>query len=295
MRSNYLAMLSQKPEDQAVVEETPSMVPVADPEETIQALVNTLKASPEFKSMDFNDFLTSPFDDTPFDDFLTTPEMPSGDMGDFMTSPAVADSFTDSFDIGEMPLFGHGGVDMDDSKPEMPMLPQPDFNGLISISPDNSPSLDPSSLDPYTVEKPDTSHRRKMPTGIRKNVTPSSLVPLEAPTQARNYVSPSATSRKEIPAVFARKRARSQAFGDEEDQLEEITLPPNPTEAQVIEAKRRQNTIAARRSRKRKLEYTRDLEDKVEMLTQEREMWRSRAITCEALLKSHGLSVPDRS
>jgi hypothetical protein len=244
----------------------------------------------------FNDFLTSPFDDTPFDEFLTTPEMPSADMGDFMTSPAIADSFDDSFDL-ELPLFGHGGVDvgMDESKPELPTHAQPDFNGLITISPDDSPLIDPSSLDPYTVEKPTTPRRRSMATGIRKNVTPGSLVPLEAPTQARHYVSPSATSRKEIPATFARKRARSQAFGDEEDQLEEIALPPNPTEAQIIEAKRRQNTIAARRSRKRKLEYTRDLEDKVESLTQEKDMWRSRAITCEALLKSHGLSVPERS
>jgi len=98
-----------------------------------------------------------------------------------------------------------------------------------------------------------------------------------------------------VPAVFARKRARSQAFGDEEDQLEDemFTLPPNPTEQELIEAKRRQNTIAARRSRKRKLEYQRELEDSVETLKADRDMWKSRALTYSALLKSHGVESPD--
>lgn len=298
MRSNYLNMLNQKPDEHAVADEaSTTMVSASDIEPSIQALVDTLKASPEFQT--YSDFLTSPFDDSPLDDFLTTPDM-SGDGFDFMTSPAIVDSVGDSFNFGDMPLFGNGGVDMDmdDSKSAIE-APKPaqsihsDFDNLLTISPDDSPSLDPSSL--FPSEMPTTPARRKMATGTRKNITLNSLVPLDAPTQTRTYVTPSATSRKDVPAVFARKRARSQAFGDEEDQLEEITLPLNPTEAQLIEAKRRQNTIAARRSRQRKLEYTRHLEDKVDTLTEEKEMWKARAVTCEALLKSHGLTVPEQS
>jgi hypothetical protein len=285
------------------------MVPAPEFESSIQALVDTLQgelhwryhglpsltldtasaSSPEFRT--YGDFLTSPFDDSPFDDFLTTPDI-SGDGADFLTSPAIVDSFNDAY--ADMPLFGDGCVDMDmdDSKAdlELPKTPaQPDFHDLIPISPDNSPLLDTTTLYPAAIERP---RQRMTATGTRRNVTPESLIPLDAPTQSRKYATPSATSRKEVPAIFAKKRARSQAFGDEDDELEDITLPPNPTEAQLIEAKRRQNTIAARRSRKRKLEYTRGLEDKVDALTQEKEMWKARAVTCEALLKNHGVSLP---
>jgi hypothetical protein len=170
---------------------------------------------------------------------------------------------------------------------------------MWTLSP-QTPSLDQSTFNsPYvSSDKPlPTSRRKTTATGTRKNVTPESLVPIDAPTQPRKYITPSATSRKEVPAVFARKRARSQAFGDEEDQLEDeaFTLPPNPTEQELIEAKRRQNTIAARRSRKRKLEYQRELEDSVEAMKEERDMWKSRALTYHALIKSHGLDSPDFS
>ena len=46
---------------------------------------------------------------------------------------------------------------------------------------------------------------------------------------------PSATSKKEVPAVFARKRARSQAFGDEEDELEEDQLEEDQLEEDQLE------------------------------------------------------------
>ncbi|TDL22136.1 hypothetical protein BD410DRAFT_681609, partial [Rickenella mellea] len=136
---------------------------------------------------------------------------------------------------------------------------------------------------------------RSKPTGTRKNISPETLVPLEAPTQPRSYVTPSTTSRKEIPAVFARKRARSMAF-DEEDELADeadpLALPPTATEAEAIAAKRRQNTLAARRSRKRKLEYQQQLEDALDKEKLEKEMWKSRALACRDTLQSYGVSVP---
>ncbi|KAK7690199.1 hypothetical protein QCA50_006850 [Cerrena zonata] len=162
----------------------------------------------------------------------------------------------------------------------------------------NTPSLDPSSLRPEirssTIPPPSTpadnvdsvlSRRKTAPNGTRKNITPESLVPYDAPIQPRKYVTPSSTSRKEVPAVFQRKRARSQAFEDEEGE-------PGPNDLDAIEAKRRQNTLAARRSRKRKLEYQRELEDALDREKGEKEFWKARAVTLEALLQSHGVDVP---
>lgn len=159
------------------------------------------------------------------------------------------------------------------------------------------PSLDRSSLYDEPLA-PSTTQRRTI---TKRKITPESLIPIDAPTQPRVYKTPSATSRKEVPALFARKRSRSQAFG-EEDQLADESggsaagePAVSPSEAELIEAKRRQNTIAARKSRKRKLEYVMDLEDSVKRLTKERDMWRSRALTSETVLKHHGLAIPQYS
>ncbi|KAF8811007.1 hypothetical protein BYT27DRAFT_6470241 [Phlegmacium glaucopus] len=112
---------------------------------------------------------------------------------------------------------------------------------------------------------------------------PDSLLDETAPTQSSNYVTPSATSRKKVPAVFARKRARSTAFGDEEDQLDDYVLPPHPTEEGLIEQKRRQDTVAARRHLKYKLEYLQQFEKELEQAREEKEQWRQRALMLSSL------------
>jgi hypothetical protein len=106
--------------------------------------------------------------------------------------------------------------------------------------------------------------------------------------QARNYVLPSSTSWKEVPAAFVntvvapppsssgtrgRKRTRSEIEQDSLDAQEEASalgIPPssNPSTSthilqEAIAAKRLQNTHAARRSRARKLGYLKGLEDEV--------------------------------
>ncbi|KAF8965947.1 hypothetical protein BDZ97DRAFT_1609455, partial [Flammula alnicola] len=139
---------------------------------------------------------------------------------------------------------------------------------------------------------PSTGPRRSKATGIRKGVTPDSLLDETAPTQPRKYAIPSATSRKELPAVFARKRSRSTAFGEEEDQLGD-DLPPNPTEKDLIEQKRRQNTVAARRSRKRKLEQFQMMERSRNEERQMKEVWKTRALTLLETLRSVGMPCKD--
>ncbi|THU91116.1 hypothetical protein K435DRAFT_909786 [Dendrothele bispora CBS 962.96] len=133
---------------------------------------------------------------------------------------------------------------------------------------------------------PSRSHSEIVLSCSRKNVTPRSLCTLDAPTQTRYYATPSATSRKEMLAVFARERARAQAFGDEKDELIGQAPGPNATEREQIEWKRRQNTLAARKSR---LEHQQNLENQVEDLKVEVEKWKTRSQTLEQILRSHGV------
>ena len=313
-------MLSQKPEEtQSAPERANPMHDLAADADTVQAIMDVIQgvycasatippashsvcsASPEFRmASDFNEFLTSPMEDSPFEDFLTTPAIGSADMSaDLLTSPAIFDA--DNFDMGGVPLFGGDGLGLSgalESTKPAPPLPHPSFfDNMITMSP-TSPSLDPSSLHPSpqthplpTPSTPGRRPRKSLPTGTRKNITPDALVSMDAPIQPRKYVTPSATSRKEVPTAWLKKkRARSQAFGDEDELEEDVNLDPGDLDA--IEAKRRQNTLAARRSRKRKLEYQRELETTVEREKEEKEMWKNRAMLFKALLESHGHEVP---
>ncbi|THV04618.1 hypothetical protein K435DRAFT_835329 [Dendrothele bispora CBS 962.96] len=79
------------------------------------------------------------------------------------------------------------------------------------------------------------------------------------------------------------------AFGDEEDELIGEAPGPNATEREQIEWKRRQNTLAARKSRKHKSEHQQDLENQVEDLKVEVEKWKTRSQTLEQILRSHGV------
>ncbi|KAL7279830.1 hypothetical protein ACG7TL_006237 [Trametes sanguinea] len=294
--SNYLTMLSQKPEETQNPATAAAQQPMSD---TFQALMDVVQAH----GPDFSEYLTSPMEDSPFEDFLTTPALGSASAADLLTSPAIFDP--DSFpDFGDVPLFAGDGLGLGGCEPpkaSAPPVSHPPFNfdDMYTMPSPTTPSLDPTSLHPSprtgtmpTPSTPGTRVRKTQPTGTRKNITPDALVPLDAPIQPRKYVVPSATSRKEVPTAFLKKkRARSQAFG-EEDELAADDVQIDQNDLDAIEAKRRQNTLAARRSRKRKLEYQRELEMSVEREKEEKEMWKRRAAVLQALLESHGHEVP---
>ncbi|KIJ55064.1 hypothetical protein M422DRAFT_153488 [Sphaerobolus stellatus SS14] len=125
---------------------------------------------------------------------------------------------------------------------------------------------------------------KPLPTGVRRNITLDKLVPLDAPTQPRTYVTDSATSRKAVPAAFKKKRG-----------ISEVAETPSgvPLEdAEAIEDKRRKNTLAARKSRARKLETLTTLQEAVNVLQGEKEYWMHRVGVLEGVLREHGLSVP---
>lgn len=314
--SNYLNMLSQKPGDNDAsdvhVEDTAPVTASPSDVEVIKTLMDVFgsesfspatdawltqhpAATPELTmSNDLNEYLTSPMIDSPLDDeLLTTPAFGSADNNaDILTSPLLDDFGGDPY--GELPsLFDDFGAHYPQSKTsESHNLLPPNFDYMYQISPE-TPMFDTPISSPLDSPAYRPPQRKSNVNGTRKNITPESLVPIDAPTQQRKYLTPSATSRKAVPAVFARKRARTAAFGDEEDELEDVQITPSMSEQEQIEAKRRQNTIAARRSRKRKLEYQRELEEVVERYKRENEIWKARAMTCQALLRSHNIECPE--
>jgi hypothetical protein len=238
----------------------------------------------------YDDFETSPADDSPFSDFLTTPVLPLESDTDMLTGPLIDDvGYGDNMSLfGGLSAYPTYEVS---AAPKLPSTAQ-----LYTISP-GTPALD--SIDPTTTVFPhpkstarttETSKRHTSATGTRKNLKPESLIPLEAPTQKRTYLTPSATSRKAVPAVFQKKRQHSVAFAGDADDLEELgVLSPTASEAESIEYKRRQNTLAARKSRKRKLEHQRELEEQVETLQGEVELWKGRALTMQNALIGNGV------
>jgi len=272
-------------------------------------------------------FLTSPLDaglgdefpspeDTPYHAFLTTPVI--ADSNDFS---AILDFEHDNeplFPYDSSPVvpieksFEASAASVNFLLPPTSSVDQYDLDGLLTISP-STPMLDSMDVSMYAggatkaptttspsatttttaVQQRETAaaRRRSTATGTRKGLTPDALVPLDAPTQPRKYALPSATSRKEVPAVFARKRARSVAFANEEEELDELEEGPgvNATEKEQIEWKRRQNTLAARKSRKRKLEHQKELEEQNEVFKRERDEWKYRAGALAELLRSHGI------
>ncbi|KAG9051687.1 hypothetical protein FS837_000076 [Tulasnella sp. UAMH 9824] len=168
-----------------------------------------------------------------------------------------------------------------------------------------SSSLSPQSLDSRNLPTspgsstgvvPRRDSKAPQPNGVRKNVQVRDLIPLDAPIQSRNYITPSATSRKDIPPSVARtfvptsRKRSSQMAGlpSTEDMQDELAAEDDPVVAEEmrrrremdpekaallehVEQARRRNTLAARKSRQRKLEHVRNLEEIVERVQSDNE------------------------
>ncbi|KAF5350387.1 hypothetical protein D9758_012457 [Tetrapyrgos nigripes] len=318
--TNTWNMLSQKPDNSIPVESSPAPSSTALPADMdapiidVAAIVaDTILASPHYRDLNSfpgNEYLTSPFLDTPYNEFLSPDNFDSPVSPDLNTA-LIADlsSFEMLTDFNDAPLFNDLVNVLTTETAKEPAAssssnPTFDMEKLYTFSP-GTPMLDtvdavdlssfyPSPQIPKSKEfsPTSTSAARKThftATGTRKNITTTNLVPLNSPTQAHHYATPSATSCKEIPAVFAHKRNRSQAFGDEKDELAGEAPGPNASEKEQIKWKRCQNTLAARKSRKRRLEHRQMLENKVDNLMVHVERWKTKAQTLEQILRSHGV------
>ncbi|KAF7298558.1 BZIP domain-containing protein [Mycena indigotica] len=285
----------------------------ADHHRALQA-IKDLTASPEFQSVgdsfaaDFSAYADEPlFDDddddypepelehddspsphdTPYTPYLTTPLLDmEHDLG-----PAGPYTIQETELAGQLlalPCDISEAVPVADSKPPVP--PPMPTEKLLVFSP-STPMLDSFDAFPSTapvIPPPParSTGTRRLPyaTGTRKGITPADLIPRDAPTQRRTYRTPSATSRKAVPASLSRKRLHSSAFGHEDDYEAQSAL-------QKIVDKRRSNTLAARDSRRRKVEHILNLEATVDELKTEVGVWRERANMAQALLKAHGVML----
>ena len=250
---------------------------------------NRRSASPVFIIP--SDFLTSPV--SPLDELLTTPALDAdaGMTPHIYTSPIL--DFGEDFDMPS--LFGSSANEGYDAKETAGShlstldLPLPDMDDMYKISP-GTPVIDYVLMQNSPLHIDDSAfltRRKSVPTGTRKHITPESLVPYSALVQPRKHRLPSLTSCKEMPATFARKRARSSVPGEVEGAVE-----PTLSEEDAIKTKRLQNTLAARRSRNRKLKYQRVLEDVIDAERKDKQMWRVHALILEALLRDKGHEVP---
>lgn len=128
----------------------------------------------------------------------------------------------------------------------------------------------------------------------RGGSSPNSMVTLHPPPNLRPTPSV-AMSRKDIPRYLAPTTRRRSAGSEDEDLSSEGPEPPgaDATEQEKIEYKRRMNTLAARRSRRRRLAQFHQLEDDVARLNREKDIWKERALMMERMLSSHGLPCPN--
>ncbi len=124
-----------------------------------------------------------------------------------------------------------------------------------------------------------------------------SSIPLNAPIQSRRYLTASATSRKLVPARFAKqaKAAKAQRGSSLEDELDELRdespeLDPNLVEQ--IHERRRRNAMSARNSRRRRLQQTEELEKERDNLLKLAHDHREYILTLVAILRNHGISFP---
>lgn len=161
-----------------------------------------------------------------------------------LTSPSMygdtSPEFGDSFDVS--PNFGTGDFEAGGNDVWYPLFPQ-ENNTAAQVSNDAEQSPTEKSDDMEVVERP-SGHRRKSSTN-----------------------SPSSSGRhSSVSGVNSRRRDKP--------------LPPiiveDPSDATAM--KRARNTLAARKSRERKVQRFEELEEKIAKLEAERDHWKKMAL-----------------
>lgn len=139
-------------------------------------------------------------------------------------------------------------------------------------------------------------------TGTRNTKLP--MIDMDAPTMSRSWVIPASTSRKRASSVLADVSAPSKAASSPAskkratgrgrkasvtpsitaDEAEEIDDLPDEV-LTAIELKRRQNTLAARRSRQRKANHLAELSSQIESLQAEVSDWKAKYAELEQVVR----------
>ena len=160
--------------------------------------------------------------------------------------------------------------------------------------PFDSPIIDYTSLFDVVASPMPSATSTAPPTKATKSKkikTPkSTLLPLDAPVRPRNYVTPSATSRKRktVPverALLKRAKSSSTPSTSSTPSLPVINTDADELPADLVSAvekKRLLNTISARKSRMRKQSHLAELQETKEALLLENEELKRRIEELEA-------------
>lgn len=117
--------------------------------------------------------------------------------------------------------------------------------------------------------------------------------PLQRSEQSTPRLSVTPPTNRTQKSPISRRFSRSHTYSDDEEDPLDRPLPENATEQEKIDWRRRQNTLAARKSRKRKQDQMQQLQDDVQRLSKEKDVWKERALMMKQLLISHGLPSPN--
>ncbi|KAF9071984.1 hypothetical protein BDP27DRAFT_1321249 [Rhodocollybia butyracea] len=163
------------------------------------------------------------------------------------------------------------------------------FGGFASAPTSPSVAIASSSLSgSHSSSSSNSRHRLSLP-------SPSTLALALSPRQSP---SPRSRQRRDSPGAHHAHASGSYSHVEEEMSLSlpnDEPLPPlpsNPTEEQRRVWNKKRNTRSAKMSRLRKQIYTKRLEEEVENLKREKEVWRTRAQTLRQLFISHGIDYP---
>lgn len=178
---------------------------------------------------------------------------------------------------------------------------------IFSISPfDISPTSASTDLDSMFPSPSSLPHSRSISSDsmlefvqrahpsldlYKSNHTAGSLQRSEQTTPRLSLTPPNASRTQKLPTT--RRYSRSHTYSDDEEDPLDRPLPENATEQEKIDWRRRQNTLAARKSRKRKQDQMQQLQDDVQRLSKEKDVWKERALMMKQLLVSHGLPSPN--
>jgi len=177
----------------------------------------------------------------------------------------------------------------------------PDFGNMsaLSHSPSNPGHGHQRSISSESasslVQRTHPSRTHPSLGNYRGGPSPTSMVTHRPPPNIRPPPSVG-MSRKDVPGYSLASTTRRRSAGsDDEGASSEGPEPPgaDATEQEKIEYKRRMNTLAARRSRRRRLAQFHQLEEDVARLNRERDIWKERALMMERMLSTHGLPCPN--
>lgn len=213
--------------------------------------------------------------------------------------PELDPSFT--VDESQGSFFPPSSLSTDYYRAGTPIIPVPNSSapatGFLLPSPSSSTAPSPplSSFSFESSREPARPYTTSSfaPNGFRGIDT--QLLDANAPIQARNYLTPSSTSRKRSASTSntsiegttstSSKRQRSTK---PVSSISNSSETPAPENLSAIEIRRQQNTLAARRSRSRKQSKFEELESQNQTLKDENEELRVKVAVLEERLRGLG-------